>query len=811
MTEIICPMCSKPNPDHLEVCQFCQARLQPLIAPSPSDESAPRHSSEETSPTDNTPGDESQLPDWLDSLREEDKTEHTEAIPEGTSLDDESESLDWLDRIQGESDPEELLPIADESGDQEDGDDWLERVRNIQRLDESEGLEPPPAQAEDGEDILDRIQAFRSGDEETPELKPEDDEDVIDRLTSLPFDDTEQPGEAEPSPEIEGELSDWLTDLQQEDPSEDSESIELPIEEDLPDWLSSEVEDEPTPLQPSEATPEPSEESLPDWLSDVHHQEETPQAPFGEVDIPDWLSEPDQEEKAPADEPADTAPTPEEEIPSWISNLGEVEEPTPASPEPADIDQPEPDLDPELFPDWLKQLEVSSPEVDGEVEPPPDEIEDELVGSPLVPEDMEFEDDILSADQELPAWLVEEPSEETISEKATPLTGEEDTDLTPADLPGWLAAMRPVETPLTQPVDVEEGQVESAGPLAGLSNVLSAEPEIARLKKPPAYKIKLQISESQQAHAKLVNDLIKAEGRSQPIPRDKFFSTQRVLRWVIAMVLIAVIGLVVIMGTQQVPLPDPTTIPAEVLDTSRQISNLSAGAPVVVAFDYEPGLAGEMDAAAAGVVDHLMIKGARLTLVSTSPTGPALAERFLSTVQGDHNYISGKQYINLGYIPGGTSGLLAFVEAPQRITPLSFDGMEAWGTLPLQGVNALSDFALALIITDNPDTARAWIEQVQPRLGNTPMVAVISAQAEPMVRPYYQNANQLSGFISSLSGGAAYETTTGKPKLVRTYWDAFNVGLILAIGVILIGGAINVSSVLITRSEETEQTEGEAT
>ena len=30
MAEIRCPMCGKPNPDDLAVCQFCQARLKPM-------------------------------------------------------------------------------------------------------------------------------------------------------------------------------------------------------------------------------------------------------------------------------------------------------------------------------------------------------------------------------------------------------------------------------------------------------------------------------------------------------------------------------------------------------------------------------------------------------------------------------------------------------------------------------------------------------------------------------------------------------------------------------------------------------------
>jgi hypothetical protein len=37
MADVRCPMCGKPNPPETVICKFCQARLEPLIAPSPSD------------------------------------------------------------------------------------------------------------------------------------------------------------------------------------------------------------------------------------------------------------------------------------------------------------------------------------------------------------------------------------------------------------------------------------------------------------------------------------------------------------------------------------------------------------------------------------------------------------------------------------------------------------------------------------------------------------------------------------------------------------------------------------------------------
>ena len=38
MADVRCPMCGKPNPEELETCQFCQARLKPLQGQYPGEE-----------------------------------------------------------------------------------------------------------------------------------------------------------------------------------------------------------------------------------------------------------------------------------------------------------------------------------------------------------------------------------------------------------------------------------------------------------------------------------------------------------------------------------------------------------------------------------------------------------------------------------------------------------------------------------------------------------------------------------------------------------------------------------------------------
>jgi len=111
---------------------------------------------------------------------------------------------------------------------------------------------------------------------------------------------------------------------------------------------------------------------------------------------------------------------------------------------------------------------------------------------------------------------------------------------------------------------------------------------------------------------------------------------------------------------------------------------------------------------------------------------------------------------------------------------------------PLQGIQRLSDFAAIIILTDNADSGRVWIEQTGSMIGNTPMLMVISAQAEPMILPYY-DSGQIKGLVTGLAGGEAYEKTFVRPDaqtgLAQRYWNSFSAGTLVA-ELLIVSGAV---------------------
>jgi hypothetical protein len=360
-----------------------------------------------------------------------------------------------------------------------------------------------------------------------------------------------------------------------------------------------------------------------------------------------------------------------------------------------------------------------------------------------------------------------------------------------SQLPAWVQAMRPVETGTADNLSASSNEmVESRGALAGLQGVLPAVPGYAPTSKPKTYSLKLQATEEQLSQAALLEQILAAETSPVPIASFSPLRSSPVLRWTLAFIFFAVTFAVLLLGMTIFSLPEGN--PAEVEGVIKVVDELPSSAPVLAAFDYEPARAGEMEAAAAPMFDQMAVKGVRFTVISTNETGAVLADHFVNSGPLAEYRQNGLQYVNLGYLPGGQMGIRAFVQKPEKAARFDINLADAWSSQTLQGVTSFSNFAAFVIVTDNADSARAWIEQITAVQASTqvyvPIVVISSAQSAPMIQPYYASG-QIRGVVNGLYGGAIYEQSNGgRPGTVRTYWDAYSIGLLLATMLIIFGG-----------------------
>ena len=338
----------------------------------------------------------------------------------------------------------------------------------------------------------------------------------------------------------------------------------------------------------------------------------------------------------------------------------------------------------------------------------------------------------------------------------------------------------------------------------------SAESLLAEVPGQESFINKARITPAQQVHLRLLSEMLAAEGKALPLGNSPKRTGYTTLRIGISLVLFLALLFSLLANK---PVFTHPALSSEALEARQLVYALTPGAPVLFVVDYQPGYTGEMSRLGQGVLAHILAHRAYPVFLSTHPTGPAQAEVFISDlgISSGVAYLTPEQYLNLGYLPGGPSGLLGFSQAPQQVMPLTADGSPAWQNPPLQAIQNLSDFSLVVIMTEDPDTARTWVEQAGPQLDGKPLMLLLSAQAEPVLRPYLESGSgQVQGMVSGVSGGVAYQdsavfTLQSDPSGIP--WSTYSLGLWVGGILLLLAGLYGVFR--LAREQDNEPSQGE--
>ena len=231
------------------------------------------------------------------------------------------------------------------------------------------------------------------------------------------------------------------------------------------------------------------------------------------------------------------------------------------------------------------------------------------------------------------------------------------------------------------------------------------------------------------------------------------------------------------------------------------IDQLAPGAPVLINWAYDPATAGEMDLVAQPVMEHLLARRAQLVVISQLPGGPATARQLFAQAATDLRRSAGPlfpagslqgQMVEGGFLPGGASVLpLLGQDSAETISGAAVPSPS--GSLSAQAVSALAAQgpALSIIFAAQAEDVQEWLEQVQP-LDGTPVIAVVSAGADPILRPYL-DSGQLSGLVSGFDGAFNYsarlpfapsldQTTRLQVQAVAQDWGMWLILLLILAG-----------------------------
>ncbi len=742
MSDIICPFCGKTNPSDAEFCWSCQARLTPA-----SGSGLPQDSSAED------------IANWLaETGSQQDKSRENQSAPENEP--------EWLARIhermkwekEQAQQVQDLIPKG-EAPIPNEIPDWLKDSAPApeKMVPEQTANEAVKGAAEDSP----RPEVLPVQEDSVSETTPEEDHQETMppiNLNDLFRGDTQdQAAAAEESentsfrpPRITGELSGYVK------PFHTGEIKELLGEDEVTSNETSPApEDASPPLE--KTTGESSDVAGSDQKGEESARlEETADEP----ELPDWIKELGAE--VPSEPAGDTTPPgPAEQEPTFsFTDLGT--EKSIAKTEPAaEADQNE------SIPSWLANL-VAPQEMPAEG------------SSPVFKE----------SDEELIASAYsEDSSADSAESKETPPASAGDTTLEPATLPPWMHSMRPIESALPENLEAFVNRDQASDTLGDLDDVLPAPIVPTEYSKPPAYEDELTVTDRQRTHAELLQSMLSSEKTPQStqikVPPDR----SRLAKTIISILFLGIVAAVLFLGVVSAPLP--TNYPSGAVSMVSGIKALPEDAFVLVVADFEAAYLGEMKSAAEPVIKHLASKNTRLALLSTNATTPILIQKIVEdAVLDQSSFTTDQKVINLGYIPAGATGLQNFATSAQLTVRYTWDQNLIDPASVLNESLSLNNFDAVLVITGNYETAKLWLEQITPRMGEIPTWMISGQQSAQLISPYLESG-QLRGLISGMEGGLLYAQQVGIPQANPSSWSAYQIGVTLALAMIVLGGIIH--------------------
>lgn len=375
-------------------------------------------------------------------------------------------------------------------------------------------------------------------------------------------------------------------------------------------------------------------------------------------------------------------------------------------------------------------------------------------------------------------------------ERAEPMTPAAPPEAAPPVAP---AEEAPSQEPAPEPLPATLAQA-APDPLAGLEQPLPSAAAIAALPLREAPSALEGPTDAEQRDAALLRRIAAErpslrEAVRVVVPRQAKL-LPRLGRVILYLALLLVALAPAFTGGQTASLVRPREA---VISLARTVEALPQGAKVLISFDYGPGYAGELDPLAFALMRHLAQRGARVAAMSLTPQGIGQAQWMLEQMPEEWpSSRYGETWVILGYLPGQEAGLRALGTGLEQAFLADAARGRSLSDWPLtQGLTTLRDFDQVILLADDAQTVRRWIEQVGSRY-NVPLHALVTAAAEPLLVPYRQ-AGQLASLINGAAGAAEYASASGVRPEASVQSDGYALFFVLVLGMAIITNAIYVS------------------
>jgi len=236
--------------------------------------------------------------------------------------------------------------------------------------------------------------------------------------------------------------------------------------------------------------------------------------------------------------------------------------------------------------------------------------------------------------------------------------------------------------------------------------------------------------------------------------RSKWF-TQEYLNWII-------IGLMYI--TYILPVLFPFSPPLTIGEKATRFYNIVESLPeepyILMAYDYSPVSYPLFQGLQEAFMKHIYSKNGRVICVAFSADGAMMYQKMEITfgyVWNTKTY--GEDYVFLGYIPGGETGLASFLSSIRSVIATDFRGNLIDDLPIMKNIDTCTDFDLVIDCETGTTLGDGFVRQVSTVYKTT---LAIACSGGATLEPYYPD--QLQANLYPLPQvGAEYETLIKEP------------------------------------------------
>jgi hypothetical protein len=767
------------------------------------------------------------MPDWLSGITPPTNRTQPPASPNWLAADSDDESSGpaddedvpaWLRDVTGDATPPANPRRAIAPADDDDGPAWLRDVGAAEppaapppaappaapaargETDDLAWLREPPAPTapvDEPDDVPDWLRADvppapprREATRATPSAA--DDDDVPAWLRSAP------PADAPLAPPVD-EVPTWLRDDVPPVPAPRREAAKL---DEVPTWLRDDV---PPAVSPAAAAPPAPVDDVPGWLRDAVPPPAAPAAPEA---VPNWLRD---ATPLPPEPPAPAAQ--EDSMPAWLRGEDPLPQTNDIAPARADI------------PPWLaSEAESASGSVGpgdaglpswlrGAAEEPPPAAP-ALRAAPEPPRTPPPPRAPAPPSRQSSSWLFAD------EEEVLPASGRGQPErsgmdlLGGADIPAWLRVPEP-ELPQSsaagQTLDwlsrLSGQETDSEESLPALSAAAPLTPTLTR----PTY-----VRTAEQVTAMALLERLHRTPYPEPVALPAPVAPTLWQRIGVDRVLYLVLALALLVGAA-VPglaggLRTNTPSAPGALALHEAVAGLDADDVVLLAYEWDAQRSGELRPLEAAVTGHLIRNKVKLLLVSTDPSGTLISydlrEPMRAAGYNNENGVNfgGRDYVLLGYRPGGELALRGMAQDLRAVLRSDFQGLDATETILATNedgsprISTLNDLAMIVVMADQPQDVQAWMEQIHSKSRGVPIAFLLPSETQPLVQPYLRQANvlHLAGEQGALAYAGQNATSTEEALVIANQSGRLGLAIVVFLVLLAIGAAVN--TVLQTRA-----------